>query len=280
MTSQTIQIQPTVEPALTEAPKPVVAINPIRTSEQIDKIAAALAKAQGAMKHPGKNKTANVPLKTGGSYSYKYSDLADLLDEMREPFAANGLAMVQVPFNELGAVGIVTRILHESGQWIEGTLYMPVGDNKPQTIGSAITYGRRYSAGPMAGLASEEDDDGGVANAAAPETTTKKRAARAAEAPPAGQPPAVQVKRAAEAPVTTGKGKVYEGTETQALIVKGILQKKGVAEDLWPAIDDRLKGRPSGDIYKVIDEVKADAARSPSASEPEPEIEYATGDAQ
>lgn len=154
---------------------PPVEIRPLRSSPEIDKLAAALAKAQGEMKHPKKNRTATVPLKTGGSYSYNYSDLADVLDAIRVPFSKHGLALVQIPYSyarcvqgaekahDMFGVGVVTRVMHESGQWLEGTLELPTQDDRPQTAGSAITYARRYMASPMSGVASEEDDDGSIA---------------------------------------------------------------------------------------------------------------------
>jgi hypothetical protein len=130
------------------------------------------------MRHPQKNKVAKVPTKSGGSYSYNYADLADVIDAVRGPFASNGLAFVQVPFcNErTGRIGIVTRIMHTSGQWIEGTLFMSHADDKPQTIGSAITYGRRYALSPMAGIASDDDDDGNAAQGH--EASTSRRPGR------------------------------------------------------------------------------------------------------
>lgn len=151
---------------------------PFRMSEQIDKLAEALAKAQGEMTHPQKNKVARVPMKNGGTYSYNYADLADAIDCIKAPFTKHGLSFVQIPFtpqhHEGGlrgdAIGIVTLLLHSSGQWIEGILHMPVADNKPQTIGSAITYGRRYSLCPMAGIASDDDDDGNAAQGQSAET--------------------------------------------------------------------------------------------------------------
>jgi len=146
-----------------------ITFKPLRTSENIDAIALALAKAQGSMIHPQKNKVAKV-----GSYSYNYSDLADCLDAVRKPFADNEIALVQIAFNPTPTtVGIVTRLMHSSGQWIEGTLYMPTADPRPQTIGSAITYGRRYALGPMAGIASDDDDDGNQAQGQPAETAAR-----------------------------------------------------------------------------------------------------------
>lgn len=54
-------------------------------------------------------------------------------------------------------------ILHESGQFFFGdTLVLPAesfGKFNAQTVGSAITYGRRYSLSAILGIASENDDD-------------------------------------------------------------------------------------------------------------------------
>lgn len=189
----------TVENVVSES-QPAVAIPQLRSSEQIDKLAAALAKAQGEMKHPGKNKTATVPMKNGGKYSYNYADLADVLDALRGPFAANGLSLLQVPFNDgPRAVGVITRIMHSSGQWMEAPpLFMPCGDGRPQDIGSAITYGRRYTASPMAGITSDDDDDGNAAQGNAADTGPRQRG----DGPP---PSGVQASRPNSLPPATAK---------------------------------------------------------------------------
>lgn len=158
---------------------PAVSIRPFHMSPEIDKLASALAKAQGVMQHPKKNKTAVVPMKAGGSYSYDYSDLADVLDSLREPFAANGLVIVQIPYVdrmsfELTCIGVATLIMHDSGQWLEGRLAMPVDEPRPQAIGSVITYLRRYMAAPMGGVTSEADDDGSAAQGNRAQTQTRQ----------------------------------------------------------------------------------------------------------
>lgn len=154
-------------------------IQALSTSPQLDQIATALAKAQGLTKHPRKTKVAKFALKSGEKYQYNYADLVDVLDAMKEPFAQNGLSIIQMPYvdrsNPQGTcIGIVTRIMHASGQWIEGSLAMPVTDAKPQSIGSAITYGRRYMLAPLAGIAADEDDDGNLAQGDHAKTESKK----------------------------------------------------------------------------------------------------------
>lgn len=123
----------------------------MQTSEQIGELAAALAKAQAAMK--------NAPLtKTNPHYRSKYSDLAAIRDAVVPHLAAHGIALVQ----GLDGLAVSTRLLHTSGQWIESTLPIPAG--KMQELGSAITYARRYTLSAICGIAADEDDDGNVAN--------------------------------------------------------------------------------------------------------------------
>lgn len=151
----------------------------LSTSPEIDQIATALAKAQGLAKHPKKTKTAKVQMKSGEKYQYNYADLVDVLDALKEPFAANGLAVIQMPYvdrsnPDVTCIGVITRLIHASGQWIEGSLAMPVADAKPQSIGSAITYGRRYMLAPLGGIAADEDDDANLAQGEPAKTESKK----------------------------------------------------------------------------------------------------------
>lgn len=122
------------------------------TSESIDAIAAALAKAQAGMK----NATLN---KVNPHFKSKYADLAGIRDTVVPALAANGIAVVQTLGVVEGAGAVLTRLLHTSGQWIESACPIP---NVPdmQKMGSAITYARRYSLSAICGIAADEDDDG------------------------------------------------------------------------------------------------------------------------
>jgi len=119
----------------------------MNTSEQISELAAALAKAQGAMENAIMNRT-NPHFKT------KYADLAAVLNAARKPLSANGLAIVQT----IGDGVLHTRLLHTSGQWIASEHPLPM-TGRPQEIGSALTYARRYSLSALIGIAADEDDD-------------------------------------------------------------------------------------------------------------------------
>lgn len=126
------------------------------TSEQINEIAAALSKAQGAMKPASKDAT-NPHFRT------KYADLAANVEAARIPLAANGLSVVQEPTTCERGVSVSTRLLHSSGQWIQfDPLTVPFSKADAHGVGSATTYARRYALGAVLGLVAEDDDANGA----------------------------------------------------------------------------------------------------------------------
>lgn len=152
----------------------------IRTSHDINNLSAALVKAQAEMP--------TVPKQTKGQVGNQvryYADLATVVEVVQPILAKHDLAYVQFPGNDNGMVAVTTRLFHESGQWIEGTLLMPSGGNGAQGVGSALSYARRYSLMAVLGLAPEDDDGAGASQPAA-----KPRAAsRPQPAPPADDAP-------------------------------------------------------------------------------------------
>lgn len=139
----------------------------METSPQINEIAAALALAQSEMQHAIKD-SENPAFKSGGRVS-RYADLASVIDACRPALAKNGIAIVQSPTVDVDAkvVVVVTTLAHKSGQWITSRLCASVADTRAQTIGSAITYLRRYSLAPLVSVA-QDDDDGNRASVTEP----------------------------------------------------------------------------------------------------------------
>lgn len=130
----------------------------MRTSEEINELAAALSKAQGEIKNIEKTKV-HPHLKS------RYADIADGLDVIRPVLSKFNLSLAQATTvnYETGAFFLVTRLMHSSGQWIESVY--PLQTGKPMEQGSALTYARRYSAFALIGVAgTTEDDDGNAAN--------------------------------------------------------------------------------------------------------------------
>lgn len=130
----------------------------MNTSPTIGAIAAALSAAQGDIKNPAKDKTAKIT-SAKGQYSYTYADFATSLDAIRPILAKHKLAIVQAPFMRENFVMLESRIIHESGEWV-GNEY-PVGMvTDHRTMGSALSYARRYALFPLLGVQGEDDDDG------------------------------------------------------------------------------------------------------------------------
>lgn len=120
-------------------------------SEQINELAAALAKAQGEI--TGALKDSSNPF-----FKSKYADLASCWDACRKPLSENGLAVIQPTVEKDGTVYVVTTLAHSSGQWIRGWLPIKTKDDGPQAQGSGLTYARRYALAGIVGLAQVDDD--------------------------------------------------------------------------------------------------------------------------
>ncbi len=134
----------------------------MRTSENLDQLATALAKAQAAFEVAGKDKSAKIT-SAKGNYSYSYADLPTIVAACRPALAAAGLSVIQAVSARGADVTVTTRLLHASGQWVsdeDAPLTMTARDNSPQAIGSACTYARRYGLMTLLGVvAGDEDDD-------------------------------------------------------------------------------------------------------------------------
>lgn len=124
----------------------------MKISDQINELAGALSKAQGAMSAASKDK--DNPF-----FKSKYADLDSCWDACRKPLSDNNLSVVQAVSNsDDGKITVKTILLHESGQFIEDDLSITPVKSDPQGIGSTITYARRYGLMGMVGIAPAEDD--------------------------------------------------------------------------------------------------------------------------
>lgn len=142
-------------------------------SDEINEIAAALAKAQGSMSNAVMNRT-------NPHFKSKYADLASVFDAVRKPLSENGIGVSQL-IND----GILTTLLvHTSGQWLSSTMALPVTP-RPQELGSALTYYRRYALSSITGMSADDDDDAEAAEAG-------KQKAPVRRAPPSPGPNVMQ----------------------------------------------------------------------------------------
>jgi hypothetical protein len=126
----------------------------MNTSESIKEISSALV---GFHKEVGKiTKDATNPF-----FGKKYASLSNILEGISEALNNNNLSVVQFPEGENG---LTTRLLHNSGEWMESTYFMKPAKDDPQGRGSAMTYQRRYAIGAVLSLNIDEDDDGNSAS--------------------------------------------------------------------------------------------------------------------
>jgi len=129
--------------------------------EMSNNLAKALAAAQAEMK--------NAPLnRTNPHFKSKYADLAAIRDATVPVLAKHGLSIVQYTKMCDGTLMLHTRLLHESGEYLEGEYPLPAAYDKPQVMGSAYTYAKRYSWSAMLGVSAEDDDDGNAGQGAKP----------------------------------------------------------------------------------------------------------------
>jgi hypothetical protein len=124
----------------------------------------ALLAVQKAAPTLPKDKTATVPMKNGGKYTYKYTDLATIVEKVGPSLADNGLVWTSFPSNRDGTPVLRYALTHaESGESIEDTMPLLLGGKlDSQGLGSAVTYARRYALCAVLNLVADEDDDGRV----------------------------------------------------------------------------------------------------------------------
>ncbi len=121
----------------------------------INELAAALSKAQAEIKGATKD-SKNTFFKSS------YADLASVWEACRIPLTKNGLAVIQTTDVIADTGGdttlLVTTLVHSSGQYIQGRYPIHPVKNDPQSLGSAITYARRYALQAIVGIAPDDDD--------------------------------------------------------------------------------------------------------------------------
>jgi hypothetical protein len=115
----------------------------------------ALAKAQAEM--PLASLNASNPF-----FKTRYTDLAEIVRVSKQPLTKNGLSITQqIISNEDGGNVLITTLAHNSGQWVESYMRILPPKSDVQTLGSYISYLRRYSLSALICQASTDEDDDG-----------------------------------------------------------------------------------------------------------------------
>ena len=143
----------------------------IKTSESINKIASALIKAQQEIKIA-------VFDASNPHFKSRYASLGSVVEACKEALNKNKIVFLQGSHADKDLpkmVCVTTRLIHESGEFIEDTIAVPYVQDTPQALGSSLTYARRYGLSALLGIVSDEDDDGNVGSVSAPPEQPKPR---------------------------------------------------------------------------------------------------------
>ena len=200
-------------------------------SENVSDLFAALAKAQGSIESAKKD--ADNPF-----FKTTYADLSAIVAACRPHLSANGLAVTHLPSSEDGTTVAVTCLLtHASGQWLGCKLTLKPTKTDPQGLGSAITYGRRYTLASIVGVVTS-DDDGNAASGNAPAPENAPPPNRPAPKKPATPP--VEDARTALAKIIDK----WSGVKAE--------DRKNAQRQIWPIIVAacNIPEKPTGEDFE------------------------------
>ena len=121
-----------------------------------------------------------LPLqKNKQGYGYKYVTLDAVIDMLNTVLPKHGLGFVQFPSTNGCDYSLTTRVIHESGEWLEDTITFSLTEiskaNDTQKLGASVTYFRRYTLSSIFGIAADEDVDGNVDTAIEMQNNQKKQ---------------------------------------------------------------------------------------------------------
>jgi len=120
-------------------------------TQQTTSLFKAMVKAQADFKKIDRSKS---------GYNYRYAPLDVVRNAVVPTLTKHGLTVIQFPIStDDDRIGVETTLAHESGESITRSFTTKLHKQDPQSVGSAITYYRRYSLLACLGLAPEDEDN-------------------------------------------------------------------------------------------------------------------------
>lgn len=222
-------------------------------SDAINEIAKALAAAQSKIEAATLNRI-------NPHFKSKYADLASVIDSIREPLSANGLAVSQT--TEIRETGLILRtvLMHSSGQWLAAEYPLPQ-TARPQELGSALTYARRYCLSSIICNSSDDDDDANAAEDGKQKIDAKGRAPKPATVSIAAPQASDHKQPAVLASPSDPKDWIAYG-QTLIAAVKAIGQS-----DEWILKNEEALTRMKAEAPKVYERVMANITPQKEAAE-------------
>ena len=173
---------------MTEEIKEVQSINASLEKSNLDfkvkmiELRAGYAKAfnlfEQQVKAPSKNGHVDFTSKKGRT-KYDYVTIDDLINSINHVIKGTGLSWQQEAKVETqgqsSSISVRTIVRHENGYEYVSPWVTFVSSIAPQSIGSAITYAKRYSLSATFGINSETDDDAQQAQNSQPTKATQTR---------------------------------------------------------------------------------------------------------
>jgi hypothetical protein len=194
-------------------------------SDQINELAAALAKTQGEMSNAAMD-SANPFFKS------KYANLTSIVASSRPALARNGLAVTQnIIVDASGQHELHTELLHASGQWTKSIAKIAPQKADIQSWGSAVSYLRRYCYASLIGvIVGEDDDDGEAAMAEQRKSSTYNKPYARVEviAPAFKEPEPVKIEESEKISKDQLDEMLYE-LEMHPAMAKDILEKMNLS---------------------------------------------------
>lgn len=111
--------------------------------------------------------------KVNPHFNSRYSSYNSVRQTTTTTLAKYDLALSEKTTYQDGQFVLISEVRHITGEIVNSSSYPLNCNNKPQEIGSEMTYARRYNRSMLCGIASEEDDDANGANDA-PEQNVQK----------------------------------------------------------------------------------------------------------
>ena len=130
-------------------------MDPALTGALVKALAAARAEFQSIVK----NKSAKIPMKSGGIFSFNYADLPAIIDATYPALSRHGLVVTQWIGIENGQKVLNTQIFHEAGGCLPASQYPLSRSGDMKEVGGELTYLRRYCYAAALNIASDDDND-------------------------------------------------------------------------------------------------------------------------
>ncbi len=144
------------------------------------------------------------------------------MNSAKPVLAKHGLSISQSPNLVDGQFVLTTILMHESGEHIASNQPIFSAKQDAQSMGSAITYARRYAYGAVLGMASGDYDDDGNA-ATKPEKGASTETPKTPKSSPpktSGSPNKTIEERVNATPDLTGLEALYKEVKKEAQAMK------------------------------------------------------------